>query len=495
MPAQSHLLKRAILLSQSGDQKTARQILKGILMQDETNQAAWIHYAKTFSSPRDQQAALRKALERHPDMAEVQKAFHQLVGRVRTFQTDAPAVMGSQVLVSGQAARGRRAAAARPEAQHSGGSILSLLLTVFAVLAMIGSAVYNNNLLAERDGEIQQVRQENNGLKAYKLKMGEAMQNVTADLQAEKDRNIELNKTVAGAREQYLGLEQKHQELNQSYQAQQKAFQTLSSEHRSLQEQHQALSDDYTVLIQEKQDLEGRYGSLAGQYDTLSGEYSTLLDSYNNIKDKAVLPPYIAVWNRQVTVSFYNSKGSVVYWTVPFDMLEKQIQSGIDSRNWLFLGGKNIKLPAGDYVKYTAIDYRSFVDPAPFNQLIPELYRQSSSEEEFLHEVWYMVSQLANYTSDNNSETPRYPLETLLAGGGDCEDTSILFASMVKAAPAPWKVSLGYINTHNMNELTAPNHLIVAVETGTKVYFIETTGGDSMTPYAGQPAGWYLEIP
>ncbi|MEM2205334.1 MAG: hypothetical protein QXF20_04785 [Candidatus Hadarchaeales archaeon] len=41
------------------------------------------------------------------------------------------------------------------------------------------------------------------------------------------------------------------------------------------------------------------------------------------------------------------------------------------------------------------------------------------------------------YTSDDVTtgydEYPRYPIETIVDGGGDCEDTSILFASLVKA--------------------------------------------------------------
>ncbi len=40
------------------------------------------------------------------------------------------------------------------------------------------------------------------------------------------------------------------------------------------------------------------------------------------------------------------------------------------------------------------------------------------------------------YTEDVTTgydEYPRYPIETIVDGGGDCEDTSILFASLVKA--------------------------------------------------------------
>lgn len=61
------------------------------------------------------------------------------------------------------------------------------------------------------------------------------------------------------------------------------------------------------------------------------------------------------------------------------------------------------------------------------------------TDYDFLYETWNIVSQLMVYSEDIG-ETPRYPLETFLAGGGDCEDTAILFASMIIAAPVDWDV-------------------------------------------------------
>jgi hypothetical protein len=52
---------------------------------------------------------------------------------------------------------------------------------------------------------------------------------------------------------------------------------------------------------------------------------------------------------------------------------------------------------------------------------------------------------------------PRYPLETFLAGGGDCEDTSILFASMIKAAPVDWEVDLVYMDSDKPDEPPGPS--------------------------------------
>jgi hypothetical protein len=84
------------------------------------------------------------------------------------------------------------------------------------------------------------------------------------------------------------------------------------------------------------------------------------------------------------------------------------------------------------------------------------------------------------YVTDNVStgydEYPRYPVETLVDNVGDCEDTSILMASLVK--------SMGY----GVVLLSPPNHMAVGIAwgegvngayfeyAGTKYYYLETTG-------------------
>ncbi len=73
-------------------------------------------------------------------------------------------------------------------------------------------------------------------------------------------------------------------------------------------------------------------------------------------------------------------------------------------------------------------------------------------------------------------EYPRYPIETLVDNGGDCEDTSILLASIID--------EMGY----GVVLLMLPNHVAVGVKggediygtyydyEGSKYYYLETTG-------------------
>ena len=68
------------------------------------------------------------------------------------------------------------------------------------------------------------------------------------------------------------------------------------------------------------------------------------------------------------------------------------------------------------------------------------LFQEQAEQQQWAE--WETVSfvlafvQSMPYTSDEVTsgydEYPRYPLETIVDGGGDCEDTSILFASIVR---------------------------------------------------------------
>jgi hypothetical protein len=125
-----------------------------------------------------------------------------------------------------------------------------------------------------------------------------------------------------------------------------------------------------------------------------------------------------------------------------------------------------------------------FVDPAPIQEQAAQLYYATGGGEAFLREAWFIVTEMSTYSLDDGSEgiklrdgieTPRFPLETLLAGGGDCEDTSILLASLILAAPVNWDVDLVHMDGHNFFDPQEMNHIIVYVYTGEKEYWIETT--------------------
>jgi transglutaminase-like putative cysteine protease len=83
------------------------------------------------------------------------------------------------------------------------------------------------------------------------------------------------------------------------------------------------------------------------------------------------------------------------------------------------------------------------------------------------------------YTSDSSTEAydeyPRFPIETLVDGGGDCEDTAILFASIV------------CILNYTVIYINPPNHVAVGIRgdatvagtywtsNGGRYYYCDTT--------------------
>ncbi|MFA5382934.1 MAG: hypothetical protein WC356_07220, partial [Candidatus Micrarchaeia archaeon] len=115
-------------------------------------------------------------------------------------------------------------------------------------------------------------------------------------------------------------------------------------------------------------------------------------------------------------------------------------------------------------------------------------------DEERIGAVWYIITNLIRYTPEIK-ETPRLPLETLLGAGGDCKDSSILIASILKSMNSEWNVSLVYIDTNNLEDPKDLNHVIVYIDTGNYSTYIETTSNEIINPYYEKEInGFYFEI-
>lgn len=141
---------------------------------------------------------------------------------------------------------------------------------------------------------------------------------------------------------------------------------------------------------------------------------------------------------------------------------------------------------------FVVMDFRPYVDESNFKNVMRDMYNDYSNDEDFIYDLWYMIAQLTTYSTEIE-ETPKYPLETLLSGGGDCEDTSILMASLLKAVPRNWDVELVYLDADNPEDPREVNHVVVYVNTGSESFFIETTSDVEMNPYE-EIEGWYFEI-
>jgi hypothetical protein len=117
------------------------------------------------------------------------------------------------------------------------------------------------------------------------------------------------------------------------------------------------------------------------------------------------------------------------------------------------------------------------------------------SESETIMNVIAFVQALPYFKDDVSTtydDYPRYPIETLVDNGGDCEDTAILTAALLK--------EMGY----GVVLVNPPRHMAVGVKcsscsgtsytyNGDKYYYLETTGkdfgiGQIPTQYKNTPA-------
>ena len=140
--------------------------------------------------------------------------------------------------------------------------------------------------------------------------------------------------------------------------------------------------------------------------------------------------------------------------------------------------------------RYHGVDnYHYYINDANNKAIISEIVSVirdvaddlSYSDAAVAREVAKFVQDVIEYQYDSDTtgedEYPRYPIETLYEGQGDCEDTSILMAALLK--------ELGY----EVGFLHIPGHVAVALRTsdnysggayyeinGHRYLFIESTG-------------------
>lgn len=134
-----------------------------------------------------------------------------------------------------------------------------------------------------------------------------------------------------------------------------------------------------------------------------------------------------------------------------------------------------------NYVGYALSDYDRTAMKTMITDFKDAGTRSGYSEYDNVMNVVCFVQSLP-YTSDKVTtgydEYPRYPIETLVDNGGDCEDTSILTAALLN--------EMGY----GVVLVKLPGHMAVGVKcsndypgtyyeyNGARYYYLETTGDD-----------------
>lgn len=436
-------LERGIQLWKDGDWAEAVKVFKACLLADAKNESAWIWYIYTLENTADKISALESFLRIFPGHTTGLQALDRLKSEAQAASVPIP----SQPVPSlAPPAPVESTPAARPPARPRRNvkrsvrqpapliSPASWFLTFsLACLLLTGAALLNAEY-----------------------------RNMQVEMQALESRN--------------RSLQTDRDVLNNNYIQLSEAFQSLNTRN--------------SVLNQKYRDLAGKRTSVDDEYSLLSQKFNSLSEDYNNLNEIALKPPYIFVHDRLVDVVLYGVNGELISWTTPFSELESDIENGSDMRRLIVDENQQTRevLRADGTLLYVR-DFSPFITTETFETVVPELYRRSPAPYDFIHQAWYMIGQLSNYTNEE-IETPRYPLETLLAGGGDCEDLAILLASMLKTAPVDWTIDLLYVDIKNLRDPQEINHVLVYVDTGAQTFIIETTTDLEMLPYTQGVSGW-----
>jgi len=193
---------------------------------------------------------------------------------------------------------------------------------------------------------------------------------------------------------------------------------------------------------------------------------------------------------------------------------------------WQFQGAAEsmeVLLPESLYRTYRGRERVPFVDNYAYDAYVldplddPTLedlarllaQRAGPGSQAFAECALAFVQGAVRYAADPSGiEYPLYPLETLVDGQGDCEDTTILYVSLLSALSRP--VSMAFVDT---DDDSTPDHVLalVAVPTdfagsgpcpsgsslkiwtidGTRYAVAETSGAAGYSPLGCDP--WGLE--
>lgn len=197
--------------------------------------------------------------------------------------------------------------------------------------------------------------------------------------------------------------------------------------------------------------------------------------------------PLTSIIDQNVSWHVSDSKGNVYDWLMPIETYELYVRA-YEPQDIQRLENTL----TGEI--YTVRDYTKFIQYS-FKDVIDVVYDNSENNADFVKEVWYIISQLTTYSYDINDD-PRWALETLSRGGGDCEDTAILIIDMLKSSKHTqnWKIEFVYFDAYNPNNPKTMNHVAVHINDGQYDYLIESTAKDDPYGWPDGVYGWYFEV-
>jgi hypothetical protein len=176
----------------------------------------------------------------------------------------------------------------------------------------------------------------------------------------------------------------------------------------------------------------------------------------------------------------------------PYQLEMTQDEYSIDSparpANTQYLGTESGKI-------ISVRDYTKFVQPTPFSRLADEIYENAGTDHQFIYEAWYVATHATTYAKED-VEQVNFPLDTLFLGKGDCEDLTILIASVLTASShtKDWDIRMVYFDAFNPESSGTVNHVALYVDTGKESTFVESTTDSKGLNIWDKVDGWYLDV-
>src|SRR4030042_2644657 len=277
-------------------------------------------------------------------------------------------------------------------------------------------------------------------------------------------------------------------------------IENLNSENANLLSNVNALTAQNTAIQNQYNTLQNRYSSLQTGYNTLNAQYTELSQQNSQLETE---------YDELIT------KYQLLLASVPLESISFSGTLTTKNYRWSYLGQTwtlSLNIPDSIYDYYQSLertpteDYSIYwthpYDDAYLATIIEKFniiaITNSLTEAEKINLVIAFVQSLP-YTVDSVTtgydEYPRYPAETLIDDGGDCEDTSILTAALL------------HVMNYKVILINPPGHMAVGVNIpGTygsyynyeekEYFYLETTGdgwkiGELPNEYKGTSAYLY----
>ena len=268
--------------------------------------------------------------------------------------------------------------------------------------------------------------------------------------------------------------------LDRSYDRQIDDYNELVGDYNVLDRSYDRQIDDYDELVDDYNVLDRSYDRQIDDYDELVDDYNELADVYDEVYDEA-FKPRTEIDKTKIKWTIQDSKGHRYGINWNFASYEDlKVYS-----DWKSLNLESTRLNLdGQTIRTTNLE--GFVFGDEFACCIDDIYDNSESNTDFIWEVWYIVSQMTVYDEDvSASSDGRFALETLVRGGGDCEDLVILIAEMLKSSShtKDWTIQYVYMDSENPHNPQTVNHVILFVDDGEYGYYIEATNEPNWNRY------------